>query len=56
MPYLYYLFVTFCKMSEFLVIKIPAKKTVISWKWFLMFKVNEFRIVSRRVIIYARDS
>lgn len=34
-------------MSEFLVIKIPARKTVISWKCFLMFKVNEFRIVSR---------
>lgn len=55
MQYLYYLFVTFCKTSEFLVIKIPAKKTVISWKWFLMFKVNELRIVSRRVIIQARN-
>ena len=51
MQYLYYLFAAFCKMSEFLVIKIPAKKTAIFWKCFLMFKVNEFRIVSRRVII-----
>lgn len=51
MQYLYYLFAAFFKMSEFLVIKIPAQKTVISWKCFLMFKVNEFRIVSRRVII-----
>lgn len=49
MQYLYYLFVTFCKTSEFLVIKIPARMAVIFWKWFLMFKVNGLRIVSRRV-------